>query len=113
MTYFDAFSHLADDGLQTSTMRMPMQVHELRKEGDAERLVRAAFDAATLSPAEKTIHTFVAVGGDHTANTGTLQSRCAASLSRAYHHELLLLNTTQRCAGLATRTSLCRTAVIR
>ena len=58
-------------GLQASTLGVPVQVHELRKEGDAERLVRSAFDAATLNPAEKTIHTFVAVGGDHTVNAGT------------------------------------------
>ena len=47
-----------------------LQVHELRREGDAERLVRTALDAAALNPAGKAIHTFVAVGGDHTANTG-------------------------------------------
>ena len=55
-----------------SSLGTLLQVHELRKEGDAERLVRAAFDAATLNPAEKTIHTFVAVGGDDTANAGAL-----------------------------------------
>ena len=47
-----------------------LQVHELRKEGDAERLVRTALDAATLNPAGKAIHTFVAAGGDHTASAG-------------------------------------------
>lgn len=49
---------------------MLVQVHELRKDGDAQRLVRAAFDAAALNPAEKTVDNFVAVGGDHTANAG-------------------------------------------
>ena len=50
--------------------KMLLQVHELRKDGDAERLLRTAHDAATLNPAEKTVDIFVAVGGDHTANAG-------------------------------------------
>ncbi len=66
-------------------------MHELRKEGDAERLVRAAFDAATLSPAEKTIHTFVAVGGDHTANAGMLQSHMCYMFVLRSHHKVALL----------------------
>lgn len=46
------------------------QVHELKKEADAEKLVRAALDAAAMNPAEKTIHVFVACGGDSTVNAG-------------------------------------------
>lgn len=46
------------------------QVHELKKEGEAEKVVRAAFDAAAMNPAEKTISTFVACGGDSTVNAG-------------------------------------------
>ena len=47
------------------------QIHELKKDGDAEKHVRAAFDGAAMSPAEKTIHVFVACGGDATVNAGT------------------------------------------
>ena len=46
------------------------QVHELKKEADAEKLVRAAIDAAAMNPAEKTIHVYVACGGDSTVNAG-------------------------------------------
>ena len=59
---------------------MLLQVHELRKDGDAERLVRTALDAATLNPAEKTVDMFVAVGGDHTANAGAYTSPGCAEL---------------------------------
>ena len=52
------------------------QVHELKKDGDAEKLVRAAFDAAAMSPAEKTIHVFVACGGDATVNAGVYVLQC-------------------------------------
>ncbi|CAL8472150.1 g11692 [Coccomyxa elongata] len=45
-------------------------VHELKKEADADKLVRAAIDAAAMNPAEKTIHVFVACGGDSTVNAG-------------------------------------------
>lgn len=72
---------------------MLVQVHELRKDGDAPRLVRAAFDAAALNPAEKTIDTFVAVGGDHTANAGedpdpsrlAIARSCRMPSGRAFH----------------------------
>jgi len=50
------------------------QVHELKKEGEAEKVVRAAFDAAAMNPAEKTISTFVACGGDSTVNAGDRKS---------------------------------------
>lgn len=65
---------------------MLLQVHELRKDGDAERLVSTALDAATLNPAEKTVDVFVAVGGDHTANAGanTAHLLCRAALRSAY-----------------------------
>ena len=80
-----------------------MQVHELRKDGDAERLVRAAFDAATLSPAEKTIHTFVAVGGDHTATAGMSWSTCVACLSDT----CITRRHCQRYAAAAVCTAAC------
>lgn len=47
-----------------------MQVQELKKDGDAERIVRAAFDAAAMNPESKTIHVFVACGNDCTVNAG-------------------------------------------
>ena len=55
-----------------------LQVHELRREGDAERLVRVALDAAPLNPAGKAINNFVAVGGDHAVNAG---ARCCPPAS--------------------------------
>jgi diacylglycerol kinase family enzyme len=42
----------------------------LKKDSDAERIVRGAFDAAALNPKDKTIDVFVACGNDGTVNAG-------------------------------------------
>ena len=63
---------------------MLVQVHELKKDSDAQRLVRAAFDAAALNPTEKTVDNFVAVGGDLTANAGQIADSSRLAIASSY-----------------------------
>ena len=54
-------------------------MHELKRDGDAERVIRAAYDAAALDPS-KAIHVFIACGSDSTINAGAARTLHPTSL---------------------------------
>ncbi len=68
-------------------------MHELRRDSDAEKVIRAAYDAAAQDP-DKAIHVFIACGSDSTVNAGAAleTAACLGSL-------LCFLPTMQLFAG--------------